>query len=335
MDPIALARQLIPIASPTGSEAAASRFVAELLRASGYLVREQEVSAGRHNVYATLGRPLVVFSTHLDVVPPDLPFREDEVHLHGRGSCDAKGIAAAMIAAAEGLRAAGESRVGLLFTVGEETDSDGAKAARSLEPKGRYLINGEPTENRLAVGQKGCLGLRLKALGRAAHSAYPEEGESAIERLLDTLARVRSLSWDTDSLLGRTTLNVGRVGGGVAANVIPAEAWADLLFRTVSPGDAVRSTVGRALARGVTMEITIDTPPTRSSPLPGWEWTVVSFSSDLPHLREWGTGYQLGPGTIRVAHTDQERLAKQDLVTAVELYQRLARHLLHLDPEHP
>ncbi len=335
MDPIALARQLVLIPSPTGSETAVTRFAAGVLRSAGYHVVEQEVTPGRFNVYATLDRPTVVFSTHLDVVPPDLPVHEDEHYLYGRGSADAKGIAASMIAAALRLRATGERRVGILLTVGEETDSDGAKAARSLEHKGRFIVNGEPTENRLSVGQKGAFGVRLTAAGRAAHSAYPEEGESAIEHLLNTLGRIRGLAYDSDSLLGQTTLNIGRIGGGVAANVIPAEAWADVLFRTVSNGNQLKTTLERAIGRGVSMDVTIDTPPVRSAPLPGWDWTVVAYSSDLPHLAEWGIGYQLGPGTIRRAHTANEKIAKAEIEAAVELYGRLAQQLLHSESERP
>jgi acetylornithine deacetylase len=335
MDPIALARELVLIPSPTGSEAAVARFAAGVLRAAGYHVVEQEVTAGRFNVYATLDPPVVIFSTHLDVVPPELEVREDEEFLYGRGANDAKGIAASMIAAVETLRAAGERRVGVLLTVGEETDSDGAKAARSLEPKGRYLVNGEPTENRLSVGQKGAFAVRLTATGRAAHSAYPEEGDSAIEHLLTTLGRIRGLGYETDSLLGQTTLNVGRIGGGVAANVIPADAWADVMFRTVGPSGQLRSLLERTLGRAVRLDVTIDTPPVRSAPLPGWDWTVVAYSSDLPHLAEWGMGYQLGPGTIRRAHTASEKIAKSEITTAVELYGRLARQLLHSDSERP
>jgi acetylornithine deacetylase len=328
MDPIALARQLVEIPSPTGSETAVTRFAAGVLRSAGYHVIEQEVTAGRFNLYATLDAPTVVFSTHLDVVPPDLPVREDEHFLYGRGANDAKGIAASMIAAVERLRAVGERRVGILLTVGEEADSDGAKAARDLGPKGRFLVNGEPTENRLSVGQKGTLGLRLTATGRAAHSAYAEEGDSAIDRLLDALGRLRILRYESDPLLGPTTVNIGRIGGGVAPNVVPAEAWADVMFRTVSTSSYLKSTLERALGAGVAMTVTSDTPPVRSEPLPGWDWTVVAYSSDLPHLADWGTGYQLGPGTIRRAHTADEKIAKAEITAAVEVYQRLARHLL-------
>jgi acetylornithine deacetylase len=324
-----LTRELISRYSPTGDEAAAGDFAAQVLRKQGYRVVTQPVSAGRFNVYATSERvPMVVFSTHLDVVPPDVPFGEDDEWLRGRGACDAKGIAAAMMAAAERLRASGEDRIGVLLTVGEEADSDGAKAASGLEPKGRFLINGEPTENRLSIGQKGAFGVRLEAKGTAAHSAYPEQGVSAIDLLLRTLERIRGLSLPTDSLLGGSSLNVGRISGGVAPNVIPAEASADLLFRTVTSPELLEAAIERALAPGVTARITIDSLPVRAPALPGWETTVVRYGSDLPHLKDWGVGYQLGPGTIRVAHTAEERIRKADLHQAVDLYVKLARELI-------
>ena len=329
MNPVDLTRELISLYSPTGDEAAAGDFAARLLRNQGYRVVTQPVSAGRFNVYATGERvPMVVFATHLDVVPPDVPLGEDEEWLRGRGACDAKGIAAAMMAAAERLRASGEDRVGVLLTVGEEADSDGAKAASGLEPKGRFLINGEPTENRLSIGQKGAFGVHLEATGKAAHSAYPEQGVSAIDLLLRTLERIRGLSLPSDSLLGSSSLNVGRIWGGVAPNVIAAEAGADLLFRTVTSPELLEAAIERALAPGVTARITIDSPPVRAPALPGWETTVVRYGSDLPHLAEWGVGYQLGPGTIRVAHTAEERIRKADLHQAVELYVKLARELI-------
>jgi acetylornithine deacetylase len=329
MNPVDLTRELISRYSPTGDEAVAGDFAAQLLRKQGYRVITQPVSAGRFNVYATSERdPMVVFATHLDVVPPDVPLVEDEEWLRGRGACDAKGIAAAMMAAAERLRASGEDRVGVLLTVGEEADSDGAKAASWLEPKGRFLINGEPTENRLSIGQKGAFGVRLEARGKAAHSAYPEQGVSAIDLLLRTLERIRGLSLPTDSLLGGSSLNVGRISGGVAPNVIPAEASADLLFRTVTSPELLEAAIERALAPGVTARITIDSPPVRAPALPGWETIVVRYGSDLPHLAEWGVGYQLGPGTIRVAHTADERIRKADLHQAVDLYVKLARELI-------
>ncbi len=332
MDPIALTRELMTRYSPTGQEAEASGFAADLLTARGYRVERQPLGPNRFNVYATTARtPVVVFATHLDVVPPDLAVSEDDEWIRGRGACDAKGVAAAMMAAVDRLRAGGEDRVGLLLTVGEEADSDGAKAAASLEPKGRFLVNGEPTENRLSIGQKGVFGIRLNARGRAAHSAYPEEGVSAIELLLRTLARIRHLSLPSDPLLGDSSLNIGRISGGVAPNVIPAEAGADLLFRTVTGPELLAAAVERALSPGVTMEVTMNSPSVRAPALPGWESTVVRYGSDLPHLTAWGTGYQLGPGTIKLAHTDEERIRKSDLSRAVDLYIRLARELIGLE----
>jgi acetylornithine deacetylase len=328
MDVIALTRELCAVYSPTGREAAVTTLVEARLAGLGWRVARQPVSPARDNLYATLDPPLVVFCTHLDVVPPELPLAEDDAWLRGRGVCDAKGIAAAMVAAAEALRADGERRVGLLFTVGEEAGSDGAKAAAALEPRGRYLVNGEPTENRLSIGQKGALHVRLAAEGRAAHSAYPDEGVSAVDALLDTLERIRRLPLPVDDTLGPATLNVGTLAGGAAPNVIPAAASADLLFRTVSDTAPLLRSVRAALAPGVRADVVFDTPAVRAPALAGWDTTVVSYASDLPHLAPWGTGYQLGPGTIRVAHTADERIRKDDLREGVAAYVRLARQLL-------
>lgn len=304
------------------------QFMTELLSQAGFHVVRQPVTSGRENIFATLDQPTVVFCTHLDVVPPHLDFHEDDQWLHGRGVQDAKGIAAAMTAAAVRLKEQGERRIALLFTVGEEVGSDGAKAANALSPKGRFLVNGEPTENRLCIGQKGVLQLTLRATGRAAHSAYPDEGSSAIDALLDTLQRIRAIPLPSDPTLGPTTLNIGRISGGVATNVIPAEAYADLLFRTVAPTAALKEAVHAALAPQVACQIGFETPFVASPDLPGWNSTTVSYSSDLPHLSSWGQGYQLGPGTIRVAHTAHERIEKQELLRGVEQYVRLAQYLL-------
>lgn len=328
MDAIELTRDLCAAYSPTGREAAVTGRVERLLASRGWRVARQPVGPDRDNLYATLDDPVVVLCTHLDVVPPELPLTEDGEWLRGRGVCDAKGIAACMIAAAEALRATGERRVGLLFTVGEEAGSDGAKAANRLAPRGRYLINGEPTENRLSIGQKGALHVRLDAEGRAAHSAYPDEGVSAIDALLLTLERIRRLPLPTEPVLGPTTLNIGSLSGGVAINVIPPAAAADLLFRTVAGSGPLLAAVRDALAPGVSMRVVFDTPPVRAPALEGWETTVVSYASDLPHLPAWGTGYQLGPGTIRVAHTADERIRKAELLDGVAAYVRLARQLL-------
>ncbi len=215
----------------------------------------QPVLDGRFNVYARLGQPVVVFSTHLDTVPPFIDLREDDTWLHGRGTCDAKGLAAAMIAAAERLRASGEERIGLLFVVGEENGSEGAAAAATLEPRGRFLINGEPTENQLTIGQKGVLRADLVATGRAAHSAYPAEGESAIVPLLETLQRVQRITLPSHPVLGDMTLNIGTIEGGRAPNVIPDHARAKLLFRTVLPHDDLKRALEACLAPRVTVDV--------------------------------------------------------------------------------
>jgi acetylornithine deacetylase len=328
MDPIRLARDLCSIPSVTGEEGPVVDFMADLLARLGYRVRRQPVTPGRDVVYALLDDPTVVLSTHLDVVPPHLPLAEDAEWLYGRGACDAKGIAAAMVAAAERLRAAGERRIGLLFVVGEEAGSDGARACALLEPKGRYLINGEPTENKLSIGQKGALCLGLTARGVAAHSAYPEEGRSAIDALLDLLDRIRALSLPVDPVLGATTLNIGQIAGGVAANVIPPSASATLLFRTVADAAELEATVRRLAGDDVAVEHRFEFRPVRSRPLPGWDTTTVKFASDLAHLDAWGEGYQMGPGSIRVAHTAEERILKRDIEEGVARYVRLANALL-------
>ncbi len=328
MDPIELTRALVARESPTFAEAPATGYVAGVLERAGWRVTRQPVTPGRENVYAYREPPVVVLSTHLDCVPPYVPLSEDDEWLRGRGVCDAKGIAAAMVAAAERLAGRGERRIGLLFVVGEENGSDGALAAAALEPKGRFLINGEPTENRLSIGQKGSLRLDLAAEGRAAHSAYPEEGQSAILPLLDTLERIRRLPLPSDPLLGPSTLNIGTIQGGVAPNVIPPNARAQVHFRTVGPTAALKAAVAEALAPGVVITGEVELPAYKSAAPAGWDTTFVAYASDLPFLGSWGRGYQLGPGSIRVAHTDDERIRKADLLKGVDLYVKLATDLI-------
>jgi acetylornithine deacetylase len=328
MDPIELTRALVAVESPTGAEGRVVGLLAGVLERLGYRVARQPVSPGRDNLYAWREPPAVVFSTHLDCVPPYIPLREDDEWLHGRGSCDAKGLVAAMTAAAECLAARGERRIGLLFVVGEENGSDGAHAAAALEPKGRYLVNGEPTENRLCIGQKGSLRCDVEATGRAAHSAYPDEGRSAVEALLDTLAAIRRIPLPVDALLGSSTLNVGTIEGGVAPNVLAPSARAQVLIRTVGPTDELKAQLAATAAPGVRLSIGLEIPAFKGTAPAGWETTVVSYASDLPFYSEWGRRFQLGPGSIRVAHTDAERIRKADLHRGVELYVRLATDLL-------
>jgi len=333
MDPVSLTKALVSLETPTGRESAATALLYSVLRGAGYTVIRQPLGGGegRENLYAFRRPPALVFSTHLDCVPPHLPFREDDLRLYGRGVCDAKGIAAAMLAAAEQLHREGEDRIGLLFVVGEENGSDGAMRAAELEPKGRFLINGEPTDNRLVVGQKGSLRLDLTAVGRAAHSAYPEEGASAIAALLDSLERIRRLPLPADPLLGQSTMNIGMLSGGVAPNVLAPSAEAQILFRTVGSTAALKEAVAAALSPGVTVRAAVELPAHKAPALAGWDTTVVSFASDLPLLSAWGTGYQLGPGSIRVAHTAEERIEKTELLKGVELYVKLAGDLIRGD----
>jgi acetylornithine deacetylase len=329
MDVLELTRALVALDTPTGSERPAIDLLEGVLRRAGYRTVRQPVTPGRDNLYAFREPPALVFSTHVDTVPPYVPLAEDAETIRGRGSCDAKGVAAAMVAAAERLAELGERRVGLLFLVGEENGSDGARAAAALEPRGRYIVNGEPTENRLSVGQKGSLRVDLEATGRAAHSAYPDEGVSAIALLLDTIGRIRRMPLPTDPLLGSSTLNVGLIAGGVAPNVLAPQASAQILIRVVEPTGPLKEQIRGLLVPGVTASFPVELPFHKGGAAPpGWETTVVSFASDLPFLAGWGEGYQLGPGSIRVAHTAAEHIRKADLLAGVDLYARLAADLL-------
>lgn len=331
-----LTRSLIDIPSVSGEEQEVGRFVASYLEGLGYRVELQEVEAGRANLLATTGAPpRVVLSTHLDTVPPFIPSTEDETHIRGRGSCDAKGIIAAQIVAAEALRAEGVAEVGLLFTVDEELGSLGARAANAhaLAHECRYLVNGEPTDNRLASGSKGSLRLRLSTEGRAAHSAYPERGESAIEKMLDVLADLRALAWPRDQFFGETTCNIGTLSGGTRPNVIPAEARAELQIRLVTPAAEVKKILEEAVAGRARVEYLSAAEPVRMHAVEGFEREVVRFTTDIPYLSNWGTPLLVGPGSILDAHTDGERVSKRELEAAVGIYTRLARTLLAREDE--
>jgi acetylornithine deacetylase len=328
IDPVALTRELLAVPSPTGDEARIATLVADRLESAGWQVVRQPVSGDRFNVYAHHGAPVVVLSTHLDTVPPALPYHEDDTTLYGRGACDAKGIVAAMVAAAEVLLDAGERRIGLLFVVGEEDGSDGARAAATLGPKGRYLVNGEPTEGLLVTAQKGTLKVLVEARGRAAHSGYPHLGESAIELLLDALTRIRQLALPVDEVLGPATINIGVIEGGVAPNVIAPSARAVLYVRTVGPDGDLRTAIAAAAGPTVRVDFVPGIPPASAPALQGWPSTTVAFASDLAYHGTWGTCYQIGPGTIHLAHTDHEQITKQELRTGVDTYVRLVRELL-------
>jgi acetylornithine deacetylase len=331
-DIVALTRALVDIDSTTGREGAAARWLADYLRAHGWSVLEQRVDASRFNVIATpagVTRGAVTFSTHIDCVPPFFPSRLEGDRLYGRGACDAKGILAAQVAAADRLRRAGETRVGLVFVVGEERGSDGARAANeaATDQASRFLIDGEPTDNRLGLATRGILRLGLRASGRAAHSSFPELGESAIDKLIDSLVELRSVALPVDPVLGQTHYTVGLIAGGVAPNVVSPSAEAEVMFRTVSDAAEVRRTVA-SLERRVTIEHVIEVPPVRLTTIPGFDAAVFPYTTDIPFLPRWGAPLLFGPGSIHVAHTADEYVSVAELLAAAGLYVTLARALL-------
>jgi acetylornithine deacetylase len=322
-----LTRALVNMDSVTGNERACGLLLRDYLSECGFSVTMLPVEGDRSNVFATHGRPNVVLSTHMDTVPPFFPATEDDEFIYGRGSCDAKGILAAQVEAARRLRAEGVGDFGLLFLVGEETLSDGARAANEVPAGCRYMINGEPTENKLAVGSKGILRVGIRARGRMAHSAYPHLGESAIDKLLDALNELRRMPLPVDPVLGPATLNIGLISGGRAANVVPDEARADVLIRTVNGTEELQQNIRRVLDGRCEYEFIRETPALKMETVDGFETDRVAFATDLPNLSRWGRPLLLGPGCINVAHTDHERVRKADLQRAVELYCRLVRQL--------
>jgi len=326
-DVVSVTRALVDIDSTTGREGDCILWMATLLSEAGFGVVEQVVEGPRRNIYAAFGKADVVLSTHLDCVPPFFPSRVEGDTLFGRGSCDAKGAAASQVAAVETLRRQGIANVGLLFVVGEERGSDGAKTADTLACGSRYLINGEPTDNRLGIGTRGVLRVTLTARGRAAHSSFPELGESAIEKLLDALNRLRTIELPADPLMGRTHYTVGLISGGVAPNVIPPEAQAEVMFRTVGDVPGLRASLAQ-LSRLVTVEEVLEVPPVTMPAVAGFETATFPYTTDIPFLSSWGTPLLYGPGSIHAAHTADEHVKIADLERAVHDYAALAMRLL-------
>jgi acetylornithine deacetylase len=320
MDVFDLTKKLISIPSISGDERAVAQFLAEYLGRAGFDVELQQTPGDRPNVYAKRGDPRVVLSSHTDTVPPYIEFGEDDEFIYGRGACDAKGIIASMVKASESLIESNVSGFGLLFVVGEEAGSPGAYAANQIPNRSRYLINGEPTQSRLALGSKGALRAVLKAHGRAAHSAYPDQGESAIEKLLDVLADLRRAEFPTDPALGPTTMNIGRIAGGVAANVIPPEAEAELMFRVTKDTTWVRYVIEEVIKARADVEYTFACNPVYTEPLDGFETAIVSFTTDIPLLTNWGKPLLYGPGSILDAHTPHEKIPKRELAQAADVY---------------
>ena len=325
-----LTRELIDIPSVTGDELAVGQYLSDYLVRLGYSVEKQQIAVDRFNVFATTERPArMVFSTHMDTVPPFIGSSEDEEFIYGRGSCDAKGIIAAQIFAAERLRISGVNDIGFLFTVDEELSSFGAQAANkhSRARECQFLINGEPTDSRLATGTKGSVRAIITTEGRAAHSAYPEAGESAIEKLLDILQDIRSCHWPEDSFFGTTTCNIGVLNGGTRPNVIPDSARAELQIRLSIDIEHVKRVLEDAVGTRGRLEYASAHNPVRLFSVPGFDECVVRFTTDVPYLSQWGKPLLLGPGSILDAHTDHERISKRELEESIDLYVRLATKL--------
>ncbi len=333
MDLFELTRALVDIESTTGKEKNVGDYLfADLLARtvlhSGQIERIP-AEPDRDNVLACWGEPVVTLSTHMDTVPPFFGSHEDGDFIRGRGSCDAKGIIAAMIAAAEKLLAAGTSNFGLLFVVGEERNSAGARAAAATPRGSRFLINGEPTENRLALGSKGALRYEITTHGKLAHSAYPELGHSAIHALLEVLQDIRQIPLPHDDLLGRSTLNIGTIRGGRAPNVVADLAEAEIMFRTVGDTAKIREAVSSVVAGRAEAREVLHTPAVQLSKFDGLPTTIVAFTTDIPTFDgAWGQPFLIGPGSIHVAHTAEERISKRELSDAVDIYARMATQLL-------
>ena len=330
MDAVTLTRQLVDIESISGNEAAVGNYLYGELCRIGYQTRKMPVEDDRFNLYATLPEnpnPAIVFSTHMDTVPPFIASSEDAANIYGRGSCDAKGIIAAQIAAAERLRQKG-IYVGLLFVVGEERDSLGAKVANEhANGLCKFLVNGEPTENRIALASKGTLRVEVTARGRMAHSAYPDLGDSAIDKLLAALGRLRAMPLPSDPEVGPCTLNIGLIEGGRAPNVISDYAHADLLYRLIGPTEELRRQIAATAGESVEVTFPLELPFLRFRTVDGLPTMIAAFTTDIPKLTKWGEPLLIGPGSIHVAHTEGEYIEKRQLAEAIDLYCGIAGQL--------
>jgi acetylornithine deacetylase len=330
MDIFKFTRELMEIESISWNEGAAGRWLRDFLADAGFEVTTQTVTDNRINVYARIGDPAVTFSSHIDTVPPFIGSSEDEKNIYGRGACDAKGVIAAQVFAAKQLKDDGLTNFGMLYVVGEEDGSDGAKAANLIPNNNRYLINGEPTESRQAIATKGALRVLIEAKGKTAHSAYPELGESAIEKLIDILDDIRRFDWPVDTELGPTTYNIGTISGGRKPNVVPDFASSEVMFRIITDSDMMFKMIAEVIGnraevkQGYTLP-TIHTHTVKGMNIPT---SVVRFATDIPSLTDWGAPLLFGPGSIHDAHTSHEYIAKQDLLNAVETYAQMARTLL-------
>jgi acetylornithine deacetylase len=333
MNVFALSRALIDIESISDNEEQVGRYLydylAPLAARYGGSIERIEVEPRRFNLFAQWGDPLLVtLSTHIDTVPPFIPSSEDETHIHGRGACDTKGIIACMIKAAEALLESGQRNFGILLVVGEERSSAGAYHAAAHSRGSRYIVNGEPTGNHLAVGSKGALRYQVAATGKMAHSAYPELGDSAINKLIDALAEIRRIELPTDPKLGPSTLNIGLISGGRAPNVIADEAHAELFIRLVGDSASTKAALQRAVEGRAELKFVLEIPALHLGAIDGIPTTVVAYTTDIPAFRgQWGEPFLIGPGSIHVAHTLEERVPKNQLIDAIEIYQTMVKEL--------
>ncbi len=330
MELFELLKALIDIPSPSGKEHIISDFLEDFLKDMGLEIYLQDVGSGRKNIFAYKGEPLIVLSTHTDVVSPHIGYSEDDEFIYGRGACDAKGVLACQIKSIERLIEAGEDDIGLLFVVGEEYGSDGARKAAEIPNRCVYLICGEPTENRLASCTKGALRFELIARGRAAHSAYPEEGDSAIEKLINICHDLLKLRLPSEDRFGLTTLNIGVVKGGTHSNVIPALAKAEVMIRTATDSNSIKRCIESVVKDRAEIEYHFETEPVSLMTMPGFEHAKMSYTTDIPLLKNWGLPLLIGPGSPLSAHSDNERVSKDQLKKGVELYTRLIMELKSL-----
>ncbi|MGB8952462.1 MAG: M20/M25/M40 family metallo-hydrolase [Candidatus Aminicenantales bacterium] len=324
-----LTRELINIPSVTGSEGDIADFLALYLKKQGFDVDEQEVEERRRNIFASAGpSPGIVLCTHMDTVPGHFPAAEDNSFIYGRGACDAKGALSAMAVAAQELKEEGVNGLGLVFVVGEETDSRGAKKANDSGRRSEYIIVGEPTENKLGSGHKGVLNFKIKTKGKKAHSAYPHLGESAIDKILDVLQSIRHLAMEEHPVLGKTTVNIGVIEGGVASNVVADSATAILSLRTGFPSNKIVRRIKTVAGPRAEIEILSRSEPQILFTIPGFDEVVLPYCTDIPYLQSFGRPLLLGPGSALVAHTDAEKVEKGQLLEAVGNYKKLAKILL-------
>jgi len=330
MNVLALATKMIDIQSISGAEGPMADFLETYMAPKGWQVVRQTIAPGRDNVYMHRpGRtPRLIFNSHIDTVPPFFPSSRDDEWLYGRGACDTKSLIAAQLLAVENLLAEGCEDIGLLYVVGEEVDHIGMVKANDLGLDPDFLIVGEPTESKLVRRQKGIVKARLTARGKAAHSGYPETGVSAVEILLDVLETLRKEPWPDETRLGKTTMNIGLLSGGRAANVVADEAWAEVMFRVVTSEKEISARLTELCGDRVGVEIITSNDPCDLTTLDGYETVVVAFNTDIPYLNFNGKALLWGAGSILDAHTANEKIRIADLERAVTVYGNLARQCL-------